>query len=305
MRLIYRFIIKLVDLLKIGAACVDSKMAQRYGKYHNAPGMLFDDFGRRLGRRICISNPGLASQYLFCPMHLFRYWEFDFAYRQLPQQLDNILDVSSPRLLSLMIGSEKTSKILMINPDLSDLQETEMFIQSLHLKNVTTMNVGIEAIQDLKEEFDCIMCISVIEHIDGAMDDSAALKIMYDALRPNGRLIITIPVDKNYYEEFSDSQQYGTQPKIAEGKYFFQRIYDWDTINSRIIDKVGTKPKIHWFGEKISGHYRAYSNYRSQEGFVRRVNDPKELVDNFQEFESWEAMPGLGICGMAFIKDIG
>ena len=57
----------------------------------------------------------------------------------------------------------------------------------------------------------------MIEHIAGAIDDSAAMKLMYSRLRPGGRLIVTTMLDHESRDEFRGEDVYGTQPGTLAG----------------------------------------------------------------------------------------
>jgi hypothetical protein len=59
---------------------------------------------------------------------------------------------------------------------------------------------------------------------------------------------------------------------------------------------------IRWFGEKTPGRFHAYIARWLQEGIAATVDGPREIADHYQVFDSWDAMPGVGVAGLLFQK---
>lgn len=95
--------------------------------------------------------------------------------------------------------------------------------------------------------FDVITCISVIEHFPGNTD-SDAIQYMADLLAPGGLLIVTTPVNEGFPKDFyKEEAVYG---KYEGGSRFYQRHYDMEGIQNRLIDASGLKEvKRIYFGE--------------------------------------------------------
>jgi hypothetical protein len=194
----------------------------------------------------------------------------------------------------------------MLNPDRTDSSHTARMASCLKYDNIRTQCTGVDAIEKHGKAYDCAWAISVIEHIAGAYDDRYAVKLMYDSLREGGRLVLTFPVDRRAWDEYRHSNEYGTQTPDSMGKYFFQRYYDKRAIEERVVSAIGTEPSIvRWFGEKSPGRFAAYERRWAREGIKCAVDDPREIVDNYQEFSTWEEMPGMGVCGMMIEKARG
>jgi hypothetical protein len=270
------------------------------------PGLKFDTFGRRIGWKLILKCHLSGIEYLLHPIVHVRYFEFSFAFDNLPKSIDDCLDISSPRLFSFFVSKNiAKTKITMLNPDSDDVEESLNILGILDLSNIIIKNIGIAELDKMKmlEKFDAIWSISVIEHIEGSLNDSDAVRIMYQALRKKGRLILTIPVDRNFRIETSETKQYGTQPRMDDGTYYFQRIYDMESIKIRLSQAVGKEPAvIRWFGESQCGWYNNY--YTNTYGHAKKwsVTDVAEIALNFREYESWEKMPGMGICGVVYEK---
>jgi len=95
--------------------------------------------------------------------------------------------------------------------------------------------------------FDVITCVSVIEHFPGS-SDSEAMEHMASLLKPGGLLILTTPVNEGFAKEFYRNEQvYG---EYEDGGTFYQRHYDVDGINTRLIEPSGLKEVERiFFGE--------------------------------------------------------
>lgn len=271
----------------------------------NGPGLDVDAFGRRIGLQLLMKGRRRGFEYLLHPMAHVRYIEYSFVNDCLPDSMPSCLDVSSPRLFSLYTARCRNTKISMINPDPSDVMETEFMLKTLNFQGIDIKKEGVEILEsaEMSGKFDAIWSISVIEHIEGRQSDSDAVRLMYQALKDNGCLILTFPVDRKFRIQSSTTQQYGTQPIQSDGTYFFQRFYDLETIKTRISLPIGKEPDvIRWFGERECGWYNHYVNSIPKRGEKWAVADVQEIAHNFREYDSWDKMPGMGICGVVYKK---
>ena len=74
------------------------------------------------------------------------------------------------------------------------------------------------------ESFDHAYSISVLEHIGGD-GDADALNELARVVRPGGRIVVTLPYDDVYSEDWRDSNVY-VDHGGRDGKHFFGRWYD-------------------------------------------------------------------------------
>jgi SAM-dependent methyltransferase len=278
--------------------------ARRAASTRNCPAMEFDGTGRLLGLRLLLRGDRSGVEWLLQPIESVRYPEFGFARDCLPKHFVEALDVSSPRLFSLHLAKRRSGHITMLNPDRTDIEETKRLIKIARLGQISLREAGVELLREaqMQAKFDVIWSISVVEHIAGDYSDSDAMRFMYDALKPGGRLIITVPVDREFRSESIAEKLYGTQPMQSDGTFFFQHYYDAEAIKTRLSYAIGTNPAvIRWFGESRPGWWNNYRAEWSARG-MRRVADVIEMVENFCEFGTWEDMPGSGICGLMYMK---
>jgi SAM-dependent methyltransferase len=265
--------------------------------------MRWDTMGRKIGASLLLNGQKNGLGHLLQPMESVRYWEFDFVGRNVRPGPQNCLDVSSPRLFSFGWAKHSGSQVMMLNPDPVDVKESEELASFMKLNTLTHLCAGVQELrtEKFKARFDNVWSISVIEHISGTCTDSEALKLMFQTLRPGGRLLVTFPVDRIHRIESTETCLYGTQPQMPDGRYFFQRFYDQESINSRLIDNLGVQPIVTaWFGEDSSGWWTKYRETCSQHKVPYRVRDPLEISRHFRQFPTWKEMPGMGFCGLVF-----
>jgi len=276
-----------------------------YGSRKNVIGLEFDRFGRNLGWRVLPRHFAAGINLVLHPVSSVRYFEFAFACGAVPTAATVCLDVSSPRLFSVYMASKRPGlRIRMINPDQTDVALTDAIVSVLGLRNVRCES---ESVADLLKSpsvtYDCIWSLSVVEHISGQYDDSWAVQRMYEVLKPGGYLILTVPVDRCYWEEYRKQDYYGTQQAEADGVYFFQRHYDGAAIDRRLLDPIGQRAaRKTWFGERVSGHFADYERRWMREGLRYVVDDPREIADHYQVYGAWDDMPGRGVCGITIVK---
>jgi SAM-dependent methyltransferase len=275
-----------------------------YAARKNCPGIEFAEFGQTLARRLIASGAfGIGLSYLLTPVNIVRYFEFPFVLSCLPQYPGECLDVSSPRLFSLFVAAKcGPTLIFAINPDSRDIAETARASYCLGLRNVSLSASRLHASRFIPQ-YDCVWSISAVEHIAGDAADTEAVKAMYSCLKPGGRLILTVPVDRCFWLEFRDVDPYGTQGDVHDGKYFFQRWYDHATLLERLIYPLGRcATTMRWFGERRPGLFVAHEQRWIAEGLCGTVEDAREIADNYAEFDEWNAMPGKGVCGFMIEK---
>ncbi len=294
-----------MQLLHAPAALLTAFRSAQYADRHAPPGVAFARFGRHVGRRLVshgMVREGLKRQ--LRPVSSTRYWEFAFTVAALPSLPGRWLDISSPDLFSAYTAySTPGAQIDLFNPDVADVATTTSLVKVLRLGNIHPAQHAVDALTERPATYDCIWSISVVEHIAGAYDDTQAVRWMYQALRPGGRLILTVPVDRTFCDEYRERDYYGTQGVATQGRYFFQRWYDEAALWERVIRPCGTTPTyVKWWGERTQGHFAKYIERWKAEGWTATVADAQDVVDNYQSYKSWADMPGAGVAGIVLDK---
>lgn len=263
-----------------------------------------DKFGRSIGLKMFKKNIRKGFELLLHPIESVRYIEFQFLLDILPKGNYNILDISSPRLFSLFWSYKNPdSKMTLINPDSIDISETIQLLKLLKLKNIVINNIGIKEIAFLINKFDIVYSISVIEHIEGDINDCKAIEIMWNSVKKGGMLILTFPVDKNYWIEYSNTRQYSLQPEVEPYGYFFQRWYSEEQIEKRLNDSINQKPFIKkYYGEVKNGWFNKYRKV-SNMLLTHNALDVLKMKNHFRQYNSYIEMRGLGICCLVYRKN--
>lgn len=273
----------------------------------NLPGKNFFEFGTSIALQL-LKKLILSPKLLLNPVSIVRYFEYDFALRNfLSSSLtrNQILDISSPYLFGFYLASSFGGEYNYINPDKTDLSLVKKYSSKLKF----TMKYSADSADATKlsfsdNSFSHIISISVIEHINGT-GDSEAIKEMWRVLKPNGILILTFPVAKVFEEEFSDKDTYGLNVKQVKEKFFFQRVYDENSIKERLLDKIKdfTILSKEIFGESESGFYQSYSERWKKNGLSETVKDPYYISKFFKKLETFDQIKDSAVIGITLRKD--
>ena len=270
------------------------------------PGKEFDWYGRKLAFAFLLKkDAGRFFRWLCNPVSSVRYFEFPFVVEAGNWQKANFcLDISSPRLyLIYLVDKYPHLQLEVLNPDIYDLEETAAQVKTLKLvRQISFVSDDATRLPYSDNSFDLVTSISVIEHIssDG---DSLAIKEMWRVLKPGGKLIITVPCAKLYYEEWREKDFYHLGNEKKDGKYFFQRFYDKSSLKLRLLDSIGIQPtSVKIFGEKVPGTFDSYIQRWINLGLQETVKDSFYIARDYKYFDDIDLLPGVGICGLAFEK---
>lgn len=279
-----------------------SHLASLRSRRYRVPGRAFETFGRAVGWKATSRGARAGPGLLLTPVNITRYWEFPFVWRHLAKPPGSCLDVGSPRLFALFVADRfPGTRITILNPDPRDATATE---EAARLLEASGIAVKVQRVSELDgtARFDSVWSISVVEHIpdDG---DSRAMAVMYDALEPGGRLLVTVPVDQLAWVEHRPTDTYGLGLPPGRDGYFFQRWYDEASLRSRLLEPIGARSAtLEWFGERTPGRFAAYIDRWLRVGIRATLADGLETGRHYREYPSWDRMPGQGVCGMAITK---
>lgn len=173
------------------------------------------------------------KQWLRLPMNYARIMELPLTDIMLDLQSgDRILDVSSPKLLAACYGLEPRQKLVA-----ADLEDYFVGDFSAFAKAGVALETAVfDASKKIPFEdasFEKIFSVSVLEHIHGEGDRKALDEILR-VLTPQGVAVLTLPVFREYVEEWTSNTSYWRTKQDGEGRNFFQRRYDEATLESRL-----------------------------------------------------------------------
>jgi SAM-dependent methyltransferase len=284
---------------------IQARRAADYARQLGLPGMQIDRFGRQAGWRLLMrmKRPGL--RWLLQPIDFLRYFEFQFAWDHLGENCTQCLDVSSPALFSFFYAHARpAARIILTNPDMRDTELSRKTARCLGIENIESVVVQAADFAREQNRFDAIWSLSVFEHIAGD-GDTAAVHKLFRALKPGGKMVLTVMVDRHFHDEYCDEDVYQLGAAKGVSGYFFQRYYDKEAIYARLLSGglAGYCRELGWYGEKQAGRYHWYVK-RAREGYDYSwgVNEPCEAVNQYCSYATWEEMPGVGVAALVLQK---
>lgn len=268
------------------------------------PGKAFAEFGFQLGKTL-LGNFKFSPKLILNPVSIVRYFEFDFVNSYLNfHNGDKILDVSSPYLFGFYSASKYQLEYNYINPDKKDLTNVSSLSTKLSFKGeYIAKQMDVLNIPFPDNFFDKIISISVIEHIkyDG---DSKAVKEIWRTLKPGGLFSFTVPVKKFFEAEYRNRDEYNLNKNTKSDKYFFQRIYNNEKIEERLLSSIINYEIIQKkiFGAKEKEFYSAYKQRWMKFSYWETVKDPYYISTEFQYFNDINELPDVGVFGITIKK---
>ncbi len=273
-----------------------------------APGTLLHLKCMALALRLLVTGRASLSEsfaFAVCPFDSVRYFEFEVLLGWL-RSVDlghRYLDVSSPRLFFLfLLKANPNLHAWLINPDKNDLTITQDWICKFALQDRSlVLNCLLADARLPSEGFETISSISVIEHIPEP-EDVSVLRELWQALRPGGRLLLSVPCAAEAFEEYLNFNEYGVLKTGEDGYVFGQRFYDEALLESHILQIVGPPVRARVFGEKESGAFVANRAQKVRGGFYPFWRESLMMGREYGSFERIRDLPGLGVITMEFIK---
>lgn len=241
---------------------------------------------------------------LICfPMDSTRYFEHHEVLTALANiSFTRLLDVSSPRILPLMLLMRNKSSIaVMINPDINDLENTKQMADALKLSSRCTFdNSTIEMMEYAEGTFDIITCISVLEHIP---DDKEALGKMWSLLRSGGRLMLTVPCMQHPIEQYISHNEYGILSSETNGYTFWQRYYDEERLTRSIYCITGSPIRKVIYGERSPGYFFRNATMKRLMSFQYPFwKESYMMAKEYRYYNAISELPGEGVIMLEFIK---
>lgn len=199
-----------------------------------------------------------TAKVLVCPVDLWRYVEFPFILSHLGKQNNasqDILDISSPKLLSLYIAQKFNCNITATDIVPRTIDEVNWYKRANSKKNLWGKIEDAKRLSFADETFSIVYSVSVLEHI-GNDSDIKAIKEMARVLKPGGKLLITVPLVTTYTEEWKERDVFGCQVRSSDRNVFFSRYYDVNSLQSRLIGPSGLRLlQIRAWQETTPGWY--------------------------------------------------
>ena len=245
----------------------------------------------------------LALETLAFPMEAIRYFEFGTAWAWAADRTGpmRVLDVSSPRLFPLLLARHRPgSRFDLVNPDGRDLEVTARWMQALGLTSCVLHRTSIAETKLEAGSYDLVTSLSVLEHIPEPADLEAVAR-MWGAVRPGGRMILTLPCARESFEEYLDLDEYGLLEPDANGFVFGQRFYDEALLRRRVLAICGNPRRTALLGERTPGSF-VRDRSRKVAGDADLAREPLAAAVEYRRYPSLETLPGIGVLALEFEK---
>jgi SAM-dependent methyltransferase len=191
------------------------------------------------------------QEWFRCPMNYARIMELPLTMLMLrPSRADHILDVSSPKLLSLCLARWGCHNVVASDMEDYFIPDFDIYKNEAGIRIETAVFDATKSIPYAAGHFDKAFSVSVLEHIpeDG---DRQALSQILRVLKSSGDLVITLPAFSRYVEEWIPAGRlYWKTAEDAQGKAFYQRRYDRDALHARLSVPEGRIEEVVLIAEK-------------------------------------------------------
>lgn len=172
-------------------------------------------------------------EWLRVPMNYPRIMELPLTLELLDLNYNHsILDISSPKLLSLYLAEIGFKKITISDIEDYFIKDFASYLKAFNLSAKLDI-FDARNIPYKNNTFDKVFSISVLEHIPD-LGDVEVVQEVFRVLKPGGCFVFTLPAYHTYLEEWlKEATFYWTSKKNQEGSTFYQRRYDYDSLQKR------------------------------------------------------------------------
>lgn len=230
---------------------------------------------RLLGRRFTATSARdstearLASRAVVRPIDYMRWAEFEAVLRMLdlsPGQ--RVLDVSSPQWFTLQLAARHPDvQFIYVNILESEMAPFRAIASALDLRNLEYKLGDVRQLDWPAGTFDAVISISVLEHVYPEVGgDDAAFRDIRRVLKPDGRLLLTVPCKQQPNVVYMDGPVY---ERGDSGKNFFAREYDMTSFHD-LVSRTGFLVDQEWRIEEQPGLF-AVDFWEWAEGSTQRV----------------------------------
>lgn len=215
-------------------------------------------YGMKVGGKLVLKGKlRLAVPYLGRPVNYWRAVEYRLISDAARfQRRDRVLDVGSPKLLSLYLAKVVGAEVYATDIDDYFVERLET-VAEVEGVPPDRLHIRVEDGRQLSfpdQSFDKVYSLSVVEHIpdDG---DTACIKEIARVLVPGGECYLTVPFwPESRTDVIADGAVYWTEHSTAsgEGQVFYQRRYSEADLSERLIEPSGLQLKeLKYVGEKV------------------------------------------------------
>ena len=167
------------------------------------------------------------------------------------QSWPEVLDVGSPKLFGFFLASRYGGRIHLTDLNPKDIEEYSTMWSALcggATGDAILERQDARALTYKDESYEIVYSMSAIEHVEGEGGDTLAVRELWRVLRPTGLLIISVPFGDRYQEQMATGFSYSTAAVQSSKSYFFQRVYDKQALEARLLAALAPRPaetRIH------------------------------------------------------------
>lgn len=252
-------------------------------------------------RLMLVGNFAEAYRCIVFPLDSVRHFEMEFFWeRTRALGPENVLDVSSPRLIALLnLRADARARVDLVNPDTKDLARTRRMARGLGVDGrCRFFDVLVEDMPSNACDYQLVTCMSVLEHI---VDDLSALQTMWDRVAPGGRLLLSVPCAAHGLEEFTNVDEYGLLQADEMGFVYWQRYYDEARLQE-LFAITGSPVSRAIYAERVPGDYDADVYAKRTNRFYPFWREPYATARAYARRENLATLPGMGVIALEFAK---
>jgi SAM-dependent methyltransferase len=236
-----------------------TERAARVAQPRQVPGAIgfrLQAYGARLSLPLLRRRrPRRALRYAVVPVNYWRSVEYRLALEEgrfAPG--DRVLDVGSPKLLSLWIADRLRAEVVATDIESYFIEEYDL-LRSARRVPAERLRLAVEDGRRLSFDdasFDRVYSLSVLEHIPDA-GDSECVRELARVLAPGGRCVITVPFWPTSRVDWRDPDFYwsGASLDDASGRVFYQRRYSEADLHERLVEPSGLRlARLRFVGDR-------------------------------------------------------
>jgi len=181
-------------------------------------------------KTILSGSPRDGLKLLIAPIGYWRFLPNAFVYQEYKElRARTVLDVSSPKLVSLVLGRRAEVWATDLN-DSGIFARWKKTADAIGLKGYHVEFQDARKLRFTDNSFDLAYSISVIEHIP-EQGDSQALAEMARVTRKGGKVVVEVPYRRKSQEIF---QEYDSKGAKLDKPSFYERYYDRASLSERL-----------------------------------------------------------------------
>jgi SAM-dependent methyltransferase len=216
-----------------------------------------DAYGRAVG--VDLLRAGRFRRGLRCLFQPVSYWrsiEYQLVWNAADfQRADRVLDVGSPKLLSLYLAEQVGAEVFATDIETYFVDEHQLLRRARRIP-ADRLHIDVQDGRRLDypdNSFTKVYSISVIEHIPQA-GDTECIREIGRVLAPGGQCFITVPFWRTSRERYRKPDFYWAASSVATtpGRVFYERHYSEEDLHARLINPSGlTLRHLEYVGERV------------------------------------------------------